>query len=156
MLLLSKRLFSSSLAPTKLTSFYRPLFLHGNILSLSSDLKDENQIVGWTKNTESDRLHIDFTDNPAMKKQIFRKIRQNLTKSSYLNSMAANYQDGWMHIADGRAMSIFSRCPEPDDIIATVLVRDGKMLPETLESMPTHRLLTINGLFQLPADIDKI
>lgn len=35
------------------------------------------------------------------------------------------------------------------------MINDGKMVLGMLEQMPTHRLLTNNGLFKLPADFEE-
>lgn len=143
---------------TIIKGFNRPLYLHDNTLLFSKDVKDTGSIIGWTKSKDlpMDSLHIGFRDNPEMKKQIFEIIRRHAYRSPYLISMAETWQSGWMHIADGRSLAAFGRCPEPDDILATVLVQDGLMIPDSIQEIPTHRLLTVNGLFQLPADLDML
>lgn len=57
--------------------------------------------------------------------------------------------DSWLHIADERNPPPWGRIPYPEDIIGTVLVNNGVIQPETYQEMPTHRLVTSNGIFQL-------
>lgn len=42
-----------------------------------------------------------------------------------------------------------SQVPDPEDIVGSVRLENGKMLPETYQPMPVHRLVTRNGLFKL-------
>jgi len=43
----------------------------------------------------------------------------------------------------------FGRIPEVEDIIGSVLVKDGKILPETYEGLSTYRLVTTAGPMKL-------
>ena len=113
-------------------------------------------------------MYRQFKENAGMKRTLFKTIRDGLGSSGWAKDMAATYGSGWMHIPDGRTLAPFGRyhletlseanrcfrCPDPEDIFATVMLCDGKMVLDRLEQMPTHRLLTINGLFKLPADFD--
>ena len=47
---------------------------------------------------------------------------------------------------DQRNPPPLGRIPEPDDIIASVRVEDGLILPETYSPMPTYRLATADGV----------
>ncbi|KAG1752147.1 hypothetical protein EDB19DRAFT_1628122 [Suillus lakei] len=68
---------------------------------------------------------------------------------------ALQLQQGWMHIHDSRNLPALGRIGDPDDIIASVLVRDSnvsfdsvghwKILPETYQPMPSYRLCTSDG-----------
>jgi hypothetical protein len=156
MALLSIRRAFSSTTTKAIKGFCRPLYLHGSTLSLSESKERIDLHVGDVVSKDPTSFHIGFKENLRMKDLLFSLIKEHHAKSSYLRSLAAAWPDGWMHIADGRAMSVFGRCPEPDDIIAMVLVRDGEMVEDSIQHMPTHRLLTVNGIFQLPAELDKI
>ena len=48
-------------------------------------------------------------------------------------------------LADGS----FGRIPEVEDIIGSVLVKEGKVLPETYEGLSTYRLVTTSGPMKL-------
>jgi hypothetical protein len=39
--------------------------------------------------------------------------------------------------------------PDPEDILGSVRLSNGKIIPKTYEKMPTHRIYSSNGLFQL-------
>lgn len=41
------------------------------------------------------------------------------------------------------------RIPETEDIVGSVMITDGKLVPSSYEPMPVHRLVTMNGLFKL-------
>lgn len=90
-----------------------------------------------------------FTPNPK-----FESILQSAIKSSVLQcpahqNLAELTKNGFMHINDERVASIWGRVNDPEDIFGTVLVNDGKIMKDTYEAMPTHRLVSPNGLFQL-------
>lgn len=38
---------------------------------------------------------------------------------------------------------------DPEDILGGVQLHEGKIVPGTYERMPTHRLVSSNGLFRL-------
>eukprot|EP01126_Amoeba_proteus_P029096 TRINITY_DN2867_c0_g1_i1.p1 TRINITY_DN2867_c0_g1~~TRINITY_DN2867_c0_g1_i1.p1 ORF type:complete len:139 (-),score=20.62 TRINITY_DN2867_c0_g1_i1:76-492(-) len=55
---------------------------------------------------------------------------------------------GWMNINDGRAR--YTRCIPSEDIFGSVLLADGVMVDKTYSPMPSHRLISEEGiLFQL-------
>lgn len=62
----------------------------------------------------------------------------------------------WMHIADERDPPAWGRIPFPEDIVGTVLVKDGVIQPNTYQAMPAHRLVTAHGIFQLPESLTKV
>jgi len=62
---------------------------------------------------------------------------------------AMQIQQGWMHIHDQRNIPALGRVGDPDDIIATVLVENSKILPETYQPMPSYRICTSDGVLQL-------
>lgn len=148
------RPFPARLFSTRLTQFYRPVFQHSTALSFSDDPLQADQIIGWTAGGTGPSLHIGFRDNPALKSRLASVLQEGYMTSRYLMALARTHGHGYMHIVDGRSMAAFGRCPDPDDIFATVLVQDGTMVSGSLEPMPTHRLLTVSGLFRLPAEFN--
>ena len=50
---------------------------------------------------------------------------------------------------DQRNVPALDRIGDPDDIIASVLVRDGVVLPDTYAPMPAYRVCTADGVLQL-------
>jgi len=57
--------------------------------------------------------------------------------------------NGWMHIHDERNVPPLNRIGDPDDILASVRVEDGKIIPETYQAMPSYRVSTAHGVTQL-------
>ncbi|KAG1822391.1 hypothetical protein EV424DRAFT_1321696 [Suillus variegatus] len=49
------------------------------------------------------------------------------------------------NVVDSRNLPALGRIGDPDDIIASVLVQDSKILPDTYQSMPSYRLCTSDG-----------
>ncbi|KAG6867987.1 hypothetical protein C0993_008671 [Termitomyces sp. T159_Od127] len=86
----------------------------------------------------------------------FRDLLNEVIKSGLENEVdeiqrngALQLQEGWMHIHDDRNIPPLGRIGDPDDIIATVLVRDSKIIPETYQPMPAYRMCTSDGLVTL-------
>lgn len=52
-------------------------------------------------------------------------------------------------MADERNPPAWGRIPMPEDIIGSVLLKDGAIQPHTYQEMPAHRLVTNHGIFQL-------
>lgn len=67
-----------------------------------------------------------------------------------IQTLAVNRGDGFIHIADERNPADTNRVPDPSDIIASILIQEGKVVPESYEPSPTYRLVTMDGLLQLP------
>ncbi|KAL0057627.1 hypothetical protein AAF712_015728 [Marasmius tenuissimus] len=62
-----------------------------------------------------------------------------------------------MHIHDDRNVPALGRIGDVDDIIASVLVEEGKILADTYQTMPAYRLVTADGVTQLtPGLADKL
>ncbi|KAG0323572.1 hypothetical protein BG000_002572 [Podila horticola] len=57
--------------------------------------------------------------------------------------------EGWTHVADYRNPAPYGRIPLPEDIFGSVQIVDGIILPHTYQRMPTHRIVSSLGLFQL-------
>lgn len=151
-----RRWFSAAKNVVEIDDFYRKVYLIGDQLTFSKSLTQvADQIIGQTASPEIDRIHVGFIDNPLMKESIFDLLQKKYQILQYFQQLAKAYGDGWMPIVDGRSISMFARTPEPDDIMAMILVRDGSIVPGSIQRMPTHRLLTVNGLFRLPTDLEK-
>ncbi|KAJ1912516.1 hypothetical protein IWQ60_009628 [Tieghemiomyces parasiticus] len=59
--------------------------------------------------------------------------------------------ENWVHIADERHPPPYGRIPRPEDIVGSVKVIDGRIVPGSYERMFSHRPVTVKGLFQLSA-----
>lgn len=47
------------------------------------------------------------------------------------------------------------RVGEPEDMLASIFVQDGKAVPSTYEPLPSYRLVTQNGVLLLSEDMDQ-
>ena len=56
---------------------------------------------------------------------------------------------------DQRATPAQGRINEPEDIIGTIMVRDGEIIQGTYEPMPSHRLVTADGPVWLSEGIQE-
>ncbi|TFK20635.1 hypothetical protein FA15DRAFT_673314 [Coprinopsis marcescibilis] len=92
-----------------------------------------------------------FRENPAFRpvlhETIYAGLRDGIDEV-WVNG-AKYVQNGWMHIHDQRNPPPVGRIGDPDDIIATVLVEDGVVKPETYQAMPSYRVVTADGITQL-------
>ncbi|KAI9232526.1 MAG: hypothetical protein BYD32DRAFT_387653 [Podila humilis] len=64
-------------------------------------------------------------------------------------SMLQQQLEGWTHVADYRNPAPYGRIPLPEDIFGSVQIVDGVIEPGTYQRMPTHRIVSSLGLFQL-------
>lgn len=60
-----------------------------------------------------------------------------------------------MHINDERNPPAWGRISFPEDIIGSVQLDKGTIVPGTYQPMPTHRMVTNDGLFQLSEPLAK-
>jgi len=54
---------------------------------------------------------------------------------------------GWMNLQDYRFP--YSRAVPSEDLFGTVLLEKGEILPSTYQPIPSHRLVTDIGIFQM-------
>ncbi|KAN0094710.1 hypothetical protein V8E55_002997 [Tylopilus felleus] len=93
----------------------------------------------------------DFVENTRFRPLLHEAVQQALSEGAddvWTNS-AIQLQQGWMHIHDHRNVPALGRIGDPDDIIASVLVQDSKILPDTYQAMPSYRFCTADGPTQL-------
>ncbi|KAL1728349.1 hypothetical protein EV714DRAFT_215426 [Schizophyllum commune] len=125
-------------------------------------------VIGWlpaVAGAEGDAGLNDFRENPHFRNLLHRAIREGLEQDvdEVQRNGALQLHAGWMHI-HGEQMTCYGSAPtpphernipalgrigDPDDIIASVLVEDGKILPETYQPMPAYRVVTADGVVQL-------
>ncbi|KAJ3395636.1 hypothetical protein HDU80_010269 [Chytriomyces hyalinus] len=54
-----------------------------------------------------------------------------------------------MNISDQRTYTPWGRVSDPEDLLGSVLLKDGNIVEKSYERTPTHRLVSLNGLVQL-------
>ncbi|KAF9011891.1 hypothetical protein BDQ17DRAFT_1345063 [Cyathus striatus] len=82
------------------------------------------------------------------------KLLHNTIKTGLKNDQihlngAKQSINGWMHIHDQRSVPVWGPIGDPEDIIASVLVQDSNIIPDTYQPVPSYRLFTQDGMMQL-------
>ncbi|KAG0210845.1 hypothetical protein BGX33_004654 [Mortierella sp. NVP41] len=90
-----------------------------------------------------------FTENEAFNTLLHTIIQQNLASDPMVESVLQQQLEGWTHIADYRNPAPYGRIPLPEDIFGSVQIVDGVIRPESYQRMPSHRIVSSLGLFQL-------
>ncbi|ETW77269.1 hypothetical protein HETIRDRAFT_241563, partial [Heterobasidion irregulare TC 32-1] len=159
-------LFYHLVAPPTPLSSSRPVFAV-SLLEAPPPSSTSSTILGWLPaeaEGESEGAGLnDFKENSQFRTLLHEAISTGLAQGVddiQING-AMQTQRGWMHI-NGRPSSSFhpffshdrnipalGRIGDPDDILASIRVEDGKMLPETYEPMPSYRLCTADGVTKL-------
>ncbi|KAL4267488.1 hypothetical protein AB1N83_004157 [Pleurotus pulmonarius] len=132
---------------------YAVSFISTEIFSL-----DSKAVMGWVPaETEGEVSLIGFRENAIFKEILHEAIRKGLQEGVddiQING-ALQTHSGWMHVHDDRNIPALGRIGDPDDIIASVLVEDGKILADTYQPMPAYRLCTADGITRLTPGLDK-
>ncbi|KAG2064570.1 hypothetical protein BDR04DRAFT_1109910 [Suillus decipiens] len=113
---------------------------------------DSCSVIGWLPaetagEADTEAGLNDFVENPKFRAIMHEAIQTGLREKVddiWING-ALQLQQGWMHIHDSRNLPALGRIGDPDDIIASVLVRDSNILPDTYQPMPSYRLCTSDG-----------
>ncbi|KAJ1980698.1 hypothetical protein H4R35_001020 [Dimargaris xerosporica] len=120
---------------------------------------DARTIIGWV--TQVDRAQLiaqrrwpitpqQFINNPAFQAWLHHELKRCAHYADpILCATAKSLPDGWTHIADERHPPPYGRIPSPEDIIGSVKVENGQIVPESYQPMPSHRPVSAHGLFRL-------
>ncbi|XAO21366.1 hypothetical protein I312_100115 [Cryptococcus bacillisporus CA1280] len=158
---------SQSMPETPLPSSKDPshphLFYHPNSTYVSLSFLPHPPVVYGSRTVLGylplrDATLDDFREEPR-----FRKVLNDAVKSGLEQGKATTVQfeaetrpvDGWIHITDERAIPPAGRIGETEDLIGSVFVQGGKIVADTYSPLPTYRLVTTNGVMQLPEGLDK-
>ncbi|KAI0826213.1 hypothetical protein BC629DRAFT_1578645 [Irpex lacteus] len=119
---------------------------------------DAPSIIGWLPALEGEQPGLnDFRENPNFREILHEAIQSGLrdeVDDIQING-AIQTQQGWMHIHDERNIPALGRIGDPDDIIASVRVEEGKILAETYQPMPAYRLCTSDGVLKLTEGLSE-
>ncbi|TCD63597.1 hypothetical protein EIP91_005205 [Steccherinum ochraceum] len=93
----------------------------------------------------------DFRENPAFRELLHEALLSGLNDDvdEVQRNGATQTGQGWMHIHDDRNIPALGRIGDPDDILGSVRVEEGKMLADTYQPMPSYRLCTADGILKL-------
>ncbi|KAJ7672616.1 hypothetical protein DFH06DRAFT_1124466 [Mycena polygramma] len=138
---------------------------------LPAPSSNSSTVIGWlpaaTTSNEDDAGLNDFRENPEFRGVLHQAIQDGLREKVdevQING-ALQLGNGWMHIHGmpfvffpiyyERNVPALGRIGDPDDIIATVLVQDGEIQPETYQPMSSYRICTSDGPTQLTPGLAK-
>ncbi|PPQ89226.1 hypothetical protein CVT25_001305 [Psilocybe cyanescens] len=122
---------------------------------------DSPAVIGWLPaqtqapegkaGSESESTLDDFVGNDKFLVFLHDTIKSALERrqDEIWRDAAIGLGSGWMHIGDQRNIPALGRVGDPDDILATVLVQDGQIVPGTYQPMPSYRICTVDGVLQL-------
>ncbi|KAI0088245.1 hypothetical protein BDY19DRAFT_891510 [Irpex rosettiformis] len=123
-----------------------------SFLSVAPRTANSSTILGWLPALEGGEAGLnDFRENPKFLDVLHEAVQSGLrdgVDDIQING-AIQTQQGWMHIHDDRNIPALGRIGDPDDIIASVRVEEGKILAETYQPMPSYRLCTADGVIKL-------
>ncbi|KAI9009474.1 hypothetical protein BC832DRAFT_516991, partial [Gaertneriomyces semiglobifer] len=90
-----------------------------------------------------------FVENAEFGDLVHKVIEENILEDEEMQAAAKYQKVGFLNINDQRVYVPWGRVSDAEDILGTVRLSDGAIVPSTYERMPTHRLVSGNGLFQL-------
>ncbi|KAI0922686.1 hypothetical protein AcV5_009591 [Taiwanofungus camphoratus] len=147
-------LFYHLLEPPSPISSSIPVFAL-SFLSRSPASAQSPSVIGWLPASvpgEAEEAGLnDFVENPKFREVLHEAIQSALRDGidDIQANAAVQTQQGWMHIHDNRNIPALGRIGDPDDILASVRVEDGKILADTYQPMPAYRICTSDGVLQL-------
>ncbi|PCH37399.1 hypothetical protein WOLCODRAFT_84520 [Wolfiporia cocos MD-104 SS10] len=122
-------------------------------------------VIGWlpaSADGSSDEAGLnDFVENARFREVLHEAIQSALKDGvdEIQKNGAIQTLQGWMHIhgklssgsstPHNRNIPALGRIGDPDDIIASVRVEEGMIMPETYQPMPSYRFCTSDGVIQL-------
>lgn len=100
----------------------------------------------------SDLTPGNFLENYYFVTFLHRLIAKEIYRNALARKKAADQRTGYLYLIDGRAPDPQDVAPE--DILGSVELNAGDMVPDSYQRNRNHRLFTWNGLFVLPNDIE--
>jgi hypothetical protein len=94
-----------------------------------------------------------FSPNPAFVQLLHQVIAEHISASPEIRREGKRQRDGYVYLLDGRTPQPGGQVP-PEDIIGAVAVRGGSLVSGSYQPNTAHRLLTADGLFVLPPEIE--
>lgn len=126
---------------------HMPVFALSFLESRPSSIRSP-AVLGLLPANENSGLDT-FIPNDAFVKLLHKTVKEGLIEDEIWVNHAVQTQSGWMHVFDQRNPPPLGRIPDADDILASVRVEEGQIIPETYEPMPSYRLVTSDGVCQL-------
>ncbi len=96
-----------------------------------------------------------FQENPAFVQYLRALISDRVYDVEGLRRAAQQQGEGYVYLIDARTPQPDGQVP-PADIIGAVKVQDGTLVVASYQHNPNHRLLTRDGFFRLPTELETI
>lgn len=116
-----------------------------------SQVKNDKAILGVLKNKASTITHDNINYNPAFV-NIFHQTMLLFAEFTAVES--PNQGDGFMYLIDERCKT--PETPQQKDIIGSFEVKNGFVIKESYVANSKYEFISDEGLFQLPAQIEKV
>ncbi|GAA5837931.1 hypothetical protein JCM9279_004072 [Rhodotorula babjevae] len=94
-------------------------------------------------------------ENPDWLRLVHDVLREHVESDPWLETKAkALHDDTHLHIADERAPADANRVPDPQDILASVLVQGGRVVGASYEpNRVAYRVVSEQGLMRIPGGL---
>jgi rhodanese-related sulfurtransferase len=96
-----------------------------------------------------------FRQNPAFVSYLGELMAAHILNEAELVREAHRQAEGLVVVVDGRTPTPGDHVPA-EDIIGAVDVNAGELVPGSYQHNPNHQLLTMNGYFVLPSQMEDI
>lgn len=114
-------------------------------------VQNRNAIVGMLKNRQGAIIHHNIVYNPHFV-DFFHKTM--LAFAEFTTGAAVQQTNGFMYVVDERSKN--PDAPEKRDIIGSFEVKAGVVLKDTYVPNPAYEFISEDGLFKLPAQIERV
>ncbi|KAG8950098.1 hypothetical protein FRC04_007952 [Tulasnella sp. 424] len=113
---------------------------------LNSEFPRSRTILGWVGGQEEgmEGEGGGFQENPGFRQLLHEAIADALTQPGFDEALEAEALQ-----RDIRNVPALNRIGDPDDIVGSVMVQDGKIIASTYQAMPSYRICTGDGPTQL-------
>ncbi|CUA78393.1 hypothetical protein RSOLAG22IIIB_13118 [Rhizoctonia solani] len=143
--------------PERKGLFYHPV--GNNVFALSflhekPPSQDSATVIGFVKGGEQSNS---FQENQAFVDLLHDTVKAALIEGvdQDLENDAVQRKEGWLHVHDYRNFPEMGRVGDPDDILGSVLVQDGKIKGDTYQRMPSYRTCTTDGPVKLSPSLHE-
>lgn len=96
-----------------------------------------------------------FQENPAFVQLLRNLISERVYELEGLRRAGEQQGDGYVYLIDARTPEPDGQVP-PADVIGAVSVHGGSLVAASYRHNPNHRLLTKDGFFKLPTELEMI
>jgi hypothetical protein len=95
-----------------------------------------------------------FARNPIFVQFLHETLARHAPNQPSFRAEARRLGNGWVYIIDGRTRTPGGAVP-PEDIIGSLEVKQGEVVPESYRASPKHRILSRDGFFRLDPELHR-